>query len=78
MLSLEGKATSYVYGGVFGDNLVVIYSGQYVKYGKLIPNKKKTKKSKDTMDLVLQKTDGKYLKDMNAYFSQNQEVIQVI
>jgi hypothetical protein len=31
------------------------------------------------MDLVLdKKTDGKYLKNMNAYFSDNNEVMKVI
>jgi hypothetical protein len=43
LLALEGKSTTDVYAGVYGENLVVVYSGQYVKYGKLIP-KKKTKK----------------------------------
>jgi hypothetical protein len=53
LLALEAKATDNVFAKVYYDNLVLIYSGQYVKYGKLIPNKKKTKKaSRDVPELV--------------------------
>lgn len=42
---LEGKNSNVVYAKVFYDNLIVIYCGKYVKYGWLMPNTKKTKKS---------------------------------
>jgi len=42
---IEGKVSNVVYAKIYYDNLVVIYCGKYVKYGKLIQNKKKTKKS---------------------------------
>ena len=59
LLILEGKSATQVSSGVYGDNLVVIHGGQYVKYGKLIPNKKKTKNRKELMDLIFAKVDGK-------------------
>ena len=77
---LEGKPTDHVYAKVYFDNLVIVYCGQYVKFGKLVPNTKKGKKSvKDSMELVLLKGDhGKMLSEMNAYFSNGCEVIKVI
>lgn len=79
LLELEGKSADNVYAKVYSDNLIVVYSGQYVKFGKLIPNKKKTKKSsKDVMDLVLQKSEGQYLRDMAAHLSNDTEVVKII
>ena len=78
LLELEGKSTDIVYAKVYSDNLVIIYSGQYVKFGRLqAPNKKNSKKkAKD--DLVFVKSDGKTIKDMAVFLSDDTEVINVI
>jgi pantothenate kinase-related protein Tda10 len=79
LLELEGKEINNVYAKVYHDNLVVVYSGQYVKFGKLVPNKKKnSKSSKDVMDLVFEKENNQYFRDMAAYLSDDTEVIKVI
>lgn len=80
LLELEGKSTDIVYAKVYSDNLVIIYSGQYVKFGKLIvPNKKNgKKKSSKSEDMVFAKSDGQYIRDMAAFLSDDTEVIKVI
>ena len=55
LVALEGKQSDYVYAKIYYEDLVVIYCGKYVKYGRIIPNKKKPKKaSMDVMDFVLE------------------------
>lgn len=55
LVALEGKKPDYIQANIYGDNLVVLYCGKYVKFGKLLPNLKKPKKaSMDVMDLVLE------------------------
>lgn len=49
-----------------------------MKFGKLIPNKKKIRGKKDLPDLVFSKVDGKQIRDMNAYFGDSIEVIKII
>lgn len=81
MIVLEGRKSDYIFAKVFCDNLLVLYCGKYVKYGRLIPNKKKTKKSpKEVMDLVLE--PGKDRKksvftDMNVHFSESIEIVKI-
>ena len=79
LLVLESKSHTKVCAGIYGEhNLVVIHGGQYVKFGKLIPNKKKIRAKKDLPDLVFNKVDGKQIRDMNAYFGDSIEVIKII
>lgn len=79
LLSLESKSATQVAAGIYGENLVVIHGGQYVKYGKLIPNKRKIKSRKDQFDLVFAKVDKVgAVKDLNAFFGENIEVIKII
>jgi hypothetical protein len=60
LLELESQEANYVYAKVYYDDLVVIYCGRHVKYGRLVPNEKKAKKSgsRDGLDLVLKKIGG--------------------
>jgi hypothetical protein len=54
MLELEGKRSDYIFAKVYYDDLVIIYCGKYLRFGKISPNKKKTKKaSSDVMDYVI-------------------------
>lgn len=79
LLELEGKSTDIVYAKIYSENLVIIYCGQYVKFGKLqVPNKKNSKKKSKNEDLVFVKSDGKYIKDMAVFFSDDTEVIKVV
>ena len=79
LLELEGKSTDIVYAKVYSDNLVIIYSGQYIKFGKLqVPYKKNSKKKSKNEDLAFVKSDGKYIKDMAAFFNNDTEVVKVI
>jgi hypothetical protein len=53
---LEGRTSNSVFAKVYYDDLIVLYCGKYVKFGKIVPaKKKKTKKSQgdDVMDLNL-------------------------
>lgn len=54
LIELENIDPAKIQAKIFCENLVVLYCGKYVSFGRLIPNKKKTKKSpKEVMDLVL-------------------------
>lgn len=79
---LENKDPSRIYSKIFCENLVVMYCGKYVKYGRLIPNKKKTKKSpKEVMDLMLLPGKDKKknpLSMMNVTFGESIEVIKIV
>jgi hypothetical protein len=75
---IEARNSNTVFAKVFYENLIVIYCGKYVKYGWLIPNKKKTKKSQiDVMDLLLLEKKKEVLQDMNCYFGSSIEVIKL-
>ena len=60
LLILESRRTDIIYAKIYFNNLVVVYCGQYIKYGFLVPNKKKAAKnsSRPQMDFVIQKVDG--------------------
>ena len=38
---LENKRSDIIYAKLFYEDLVVVYSGKFLKYGRLIKNKKK-------------------------------------
>ena len=79
---LENKDPSRIHSKIFCENLVVMYCGKYVQYGRLIPNKKKTKKSpKEVMDLMLLPGKDKKknpLTMMNVTFGESIEVIKIV
>lgn len=77
MITLESKKSDYVYAKVYCDNLLLVYCGNYVKFGKLVPNPKKSK-SGVTLDLILEKVDDNLMTDMDAFFDKSVEVIKVI
>ena len=59
LLILESRRTDIIYAKIYFSNLVVIYCGQYIKYGFLVPNKKKVKSSsRIQMDYIIQKVNG--------------------
>jgi hypothetical protein len=55
---MENKRSDIVYAKLFYEDLVVVYSGKFLKYGRLIKNKKKQKstgvKGKE-MEIILEK-----------------------
>lgn len=81
LILLEAKKPDHVFAKVFCDNLLILYCGKYVQYARLIPNKKKTKKSpKEVMDLTLQPFKNKkksLFEDMDLDFAETVEVIKV-
>jgi hypothetical protein len=51
---LEGRIPNSIFAKIYYDDLVVIYCGKFVKFGKIVPNKKKKKgQGNDVMDLNL-------------------------
>jgi len=54
LITLESKKSDYVYAKIYCNNLVLVYCGNYVKFGKLIPNPKK-KKGNGEMDMIIEK-----------------------
>ena len=59
LLTLESRRTDIIYAKIYFSNLVVVYCGQYIKYGFLVPNKKKVKNSsRIQMDYIIQKVNG--------------------
>jgi hypothetical protein len=79
---LEARKSDHVYAKVFCDNLIVLYCGNCLKFGRLIPNKKKTKNaSKEVMDLILQPVKGKkkdcVMQDISVSFTSGIEIIKV-
>lgn len=79
LLILESRRTDIIYAKIYFDNLVVVYCGQYLKYGFLVPNKKKTKSaSRIQMDYVIQKVENKPMQEMHAQLSDTTEVVKVI
>jgi hypothetical protein len=78
LTKLECKKSDYVYAKVYDENILVVYCGNYVKFGKLIPNPLKKKKSGGELDLVLEKIGGNLMTDMHAHFDKSVEVIKVI
>jgi len=71
-----------VFAKLFYDDLVVVYSGKYLKYGKLIKNRKKSKHSKSgtkEMDIVLERGDNKkILQDIKLTFGAKVEIVKII
>jgi hypothetical protein len=68
-LDLEGQQADSVYAKIYYDSLVVVFCGRYVKYGRLVPNKKKARKpNKEMMDLVLDKAGEEVLEDVHVHF----------
>ena len=82
LIELENIEPNRVYAKIFCENLVVMYCGKYVTFGRLIPNKKKTKKSpKEVMDLVFQPSKDKKMTPftpMNVQFGNSIEVIKIV
>lgn len=83
LIVLEARKSDHVYAKVFCDNLIVLYCGNCLKFGRLIPNKKKTKNaSKEVMDLILQPVKGKkkvgVFQDISVSFTSGIEIIKVI
>lgn len=80
LLELEAKKADYIFAKIYYDDLVVIYCGKYVRYGRIIPNKKKTKKaSSDVMDFIIQPFSKKsILQDINLFFAKTVEVVKLI
>jgi hypothetical protein len=81
-IEMESKKSDHVFAKIFYDDLLVLYCGKYVQYGRLIPNpKKKSKKSpKEVMDLILEQGKDKkksILKDMNVHLSKSVEIVKL-
>ena len=75
LLELESQEADYVYAKVYYENLVVVFCGRYVKFGRLVPNEKKTRKpSRDVLDLVLEKVGDNILQDARVHFPPGVEV----
>jgi hypothetical protein len=69
LITLETKRSDYVYAKVYCENLLLVYCGNYVKFGWLVPNPQKLKAGVGagaTLDLILDQTDGKIMYDMDA------------
>ena len=72
-----------MYAKIYFENLVVVYCGQYLKYGFLKKSKKKASKAKSGerhYELVLEKSSKgqtKILDDIAVYFSDTVEIIKV-
>ena len=65
---MENKRSDIIYAKLFYEDLVVVYSGKFLKFGRLSKNKKKQKHSEKNhgggkdMDIILEKGDkGKIL-----------------
>ena len=72
LLELEYKDPARINAKIFCDNLVVMWCGKYVTYGRLIPNKKKTKKCYSAAFLGLREGGSVYsLNRPNSLLSSN-------
>jgi len=82
LIDLEDVRSDNVYAKIYFENLVVVYCGQYLKYGFLRKSKKKANKSKGERhyELVLEKSSKgqtKVLDDIAVYFADTVEIIKV-
>jgi len=75
------KQSDVVFANLFHGELIIIYSGKYLKYGRLVKNKKKEKNKhheKKVMDLVLEKNkDKSILTDLNVTFGPKIEILKI-
>jgi hypothetical protein len=74
LLDLEKRNIETITANIYFDNLAVVYCGQYVKYGYLVPVKKKSR-TRFSMDFVL---EGKRMKEMHSHLSDSIEIIKVV
>ena len=65
--NLGKKDTSHVFAKQYYDDLVVIYKGNYLKYGFLTPNPKKSKI--DPEEWSFKKDNGLYFQDIACEFT---------
>lgn len=76
---LDGKDSDIVCSRIYYENLVVVYCGQYLKYGFLEKNPKKRNKKDDTYyELRLQPKNGIVFKDAIINFTEDVEIIKLV
>ena len=89
LIEVENKKLENIYAKIYFRDLVVIYCGNYLMYGRIAFNDKGGKKAKKqeqtegeptpVLNLNLQKfSNGKYFKEMACNFSSEVEVINVL
>lgn len=80
LVKLETKKSDYVYSKVYCDNLLVVYTGNQLKYIFLDKNpSKQNKRSNGELDYVFKKTgNAKNMFNMHAHFSKSVEILNVI
>lgn len=74
---LEEKRSDHITAKILYDNLVVVYCGCYLKFGRL--GKSETQvNSQPEVQIFLENVDGSLLKDINIKFSENVEIVKVV
>jgi len=78
--ALDLKDPDMISSRLYYQDLVVVYCGQYLKYGFLEKNpKKRNKKNDDTYyELQLKTTDGVIFKDAIINFTEDVEIIKLV
>ena len=77
-LKQTAKKQTQINSKMFFEDLVLVYGGRFIKFGKLIPNpKKRPKDAKTWNDFVLKEMEGLKFTNINANFCMNEEVIKI-
>lgn len=74
---LEDKRADHITAKLFYENLVVVYCGCYLKYGRLGKTESQINNQPE-VQIFLQETDGEILKDIDIKFSDSVEIVKII
>lgn len=74
---LEARRSDHITAQIFFENLVVVYCGCYLKYGKLGKSDSQGN-SQTEVQIFLENTDGSLLKDVDIKFSESVEIVKIV
>lgn len=69
--------TKPIFAKQYYANLIVVFKGNYLKFGWMKPNKKKNR-SESSSEYQFEKTNGEYFQDIACKFTADTEIIQLI